>query len=288
MGDRIVGTAWRIRHTYGRRPLSTFAVTIAAVIALRLSLLAARRGGGTCPSSPGLARVGPVGSAQHSDLDVGRGRRAAAAPQAPDDAGAAVCGSRRRVAAPDSDPRTPRPRRPVAIHPGGTPACPSGNSRVSRGDHRGVILGSAEPGHDRAREPDRWAGDRPGHSDAADSGAERHPWTPKPRPSRRRSRSPRRHRTTPSPPRPPRSRRPIPMLRNPRRSRRPQHSPHRQSPLRTSPLTRHSGPAPTLCRPLAHRPPSPRHPRRLGRRAVRPRIGARAVRRLVAQIRPTW
>lgn len=68
MGGRIVGTAWRIRHTYGRRPLSTFAVTIAAVIALRLSLLAARRAGGTCPSSPGLARVGPVGSAQHSDL----------------------------------------------------------------------------------------------------------------------------------------------------------------------------------------------------------------------------
>lgn len=68
MGDRIVGTAWRIRHTYGRRPLSTFAVTIAAVSALRLSLLAARRTGGACPSSPGVARVGPVGSAQHSDL----------------------------------------------------------------------------------------------------------------------------------------------------------------------------------------------------------------------------
>jgi hypothetical protein len=72
MGDRIVGTAWRIRHTYSRRPLSTFAATIAAVIAaviaVRCYLLAARRAGGTRPSEPGVARVGPAGSAQYGGL----------------------------------------------------------------------------------------------------------------------------------------------------------------------------------------------------------------------------
>ena len=244
MGDRIVGTAWRIRHTYGRRPLSTFAVTIAAVIALRLSLLAARRAGGTCPSSPGLARVGPVGSAQHSDLvtlavaDEPPPRRRRLTMLVLLCAGVAAAWLlrtriRERRGLDDQWRNILAAPRPV---PTATPAS-------AAGDHRGVILGSAEPGHDRAREPDRWAGDRPGHSDAAASGAERHPCTasrttePEPEPE------PRRHRTTPSPPRPPRSRRPIPMLRNPRRSRRPQHSPHRQSPLRTSPLTRHSGPA---------------------------------------------
>lgn len=68
MGDRIAGNSWRIMHTYNRRPLSIFATTIAAVIALRLCLLAARRGGGTRPPGPGSARVGPAVSAQHGDL----------------------------------------------------------------------------------------------------------------------------------------------------------------------------------------------------------------------------
>jgi hypothetical protein len=65
MGDRIAGKAWRIMHTYNRRPLSTFATTITAVIALRLCLLAARRAGRTHPPGPGSARVAPAVSAQH-------------------------------------------------------------------------------------------------------------------------------------------------------------------------------------------------------------------------------
>ena len=68
MGDRIAGNSWRIMHTYNRRPLSTFATTITAVIALRLCLLAARRAGGTHPPGPGSARVAPAVSAQHGDL----------------------------------------------------------------------------------------------------------------------------------------------------------------------------------------------------------------------------
>ena len=44
MGDRIARMAWRIMHPYHRRPRSTFATTIAAVIALHFCLLAARRG----------------------------------------------------------------------------------------------------------------------------------------------------------------------------------------------------------------------------------------------------
>jgi hypothetical protein len=68
MGDRISGKAWRIMHPYHRRPLSAFATTIAAVIALHFCLLAARRAGGTRPPGPGSGRVGPVVSAQRGDL----------------------------------------------------------------------------------------------------------------------------------------------------------------------------------------------------------------------------
>lgn len=68
MGDRIAAKAWRITHTYDRRPRSTFTTTIAAVLALHFSLLAARRAGGTHPPGPGSGRMGPAVSAQHGDL----------------------------------------------------------------------------------------------------------------------------------------------------------------------------------------------------------------------------
>ena len=68
---------------------------------------------------------------------------------------------------------------------------------------------------------------------------------------------------------------------SPNRPRRPRHRPHRRSPPRSSPLTPNTRPAPAT-----RRPPAPtrhlRHQRRPGGRAVRPRSGARAVRRLVA------
>jgi hypothetical protein len=95
-------------HRTGRPPIDDVASLVArrAPTLWNLPVISRRGSGGTCR----------VGAAQRP-RDVGRGRRVAAAPQAPEDAGAAVCGSRRRLAAPDPDPRTPRPRRPVAIPP---------------------------------------------------------------------------------------------------------------------------------------------------------------------------